>query len=176
MSDVFAQFHELHYLPTLQFENKRVEERVRALCRRVSPTERAKWLGVYFEKELKNQRIAPVEIRKVNDQIGFGLFATEYLRGGAWVGEYTGIIRACTLFSPKTNAYSFRYPLYRTFWTIYSIDAKEYGNETRFMNHSLKPNCEAVAIFREGLYHMVIRTLTEIEKDEELVFDYHKKL
>lgn len=176
MTSDFEKKYHVKYLSTLRFENRRVEEKVRRLCRRVNPTRRAKWLGVYLEKELENHRIAPLSIRKVDETIGYGLFAEEFLPEGTWVGEYTGIVRACTIFRPKTNEYTFRYPLYRTFWTVFSIDAKEYGNETRFLNHSEKPNCEAVALFKNGLYHLGIRTLKEVERDEELVFDYHKEI
>lgn len=49
------------------------------------------------------------------------------------------------------------------------IDATRRGNSARYINHSCKPNCEAVE--EEG--RIFIETLRKIEPGEELTYDYN---
>ena len=49
------------------------------------------------------------------------------------------------------------------------IDASKEGNESRFINHSCTPNCEAVIYDEEEIWIEAMRT---IEPGEELTFNY----
>lgn len=50
----------------------------------------------------------------------------------------------------------------------YVVDAAVGGNESRFINHSCAPNCEAV--IERG--HIYIEALADIERGTELAYDY----
>ena len=46
-----------------------------------------------YGSEIDQCRIAPVDIRRISDSIGYGLFAAGNLQKGEFIGEYTGVIR-----------------------------------------------------------------------------------
>jgi uncharacterized protein len=111
----------------------------------------------------------PFELRKSRIQ-GQGAFATRRIRKGTRIIEYTGEI--------ITNAESDkRYDdagMARHHTFLFSldngtvIDAMVGGNESRFINHSCDPNCEAVDV-KGRIFIEAIRT---IQPGEELAYDY----
>ncbi|KAK6364379.1 uncharacterized protein PV06_06266 [Exophiala oligosperma] len=52
------------------------------------------------------------------------------------------------------------------------VDATKKGGIARFINHSCNPNCTAKIIRVGGTKRIVIYALRDIEKDEELTYDY----
>lgn len=54
----------------------------------------------------------------------------------------------------------------------YVIDATFYGNKARYINHSCDPNLAAEKIVVDGKTHIVFTATRQIEKDEELTFNY----
>ncbi|KAJ5736665.1 uncharacterized protein N7483_001790 [Penicillium malachiteum] len=52
------------------------------------------------------------------------------------------------------------------------IDATKKGGIARFINHSCTPNCTAKIIKVDGSKRIVIYALRDIERDEELTYDY----
>ncbi|EGE01408.1 histone-lysine N-methyltransferase [Trichophyton equinum CBS 127.97] len=52
------------------------------------------------------------------------------------------------------------------------IDATKHGGIARFINHSCTPNCTAKIIKVDGSKRIVIYALRDIERDEELTYDY----
>ncbi|KAF2474882.1 SET domain-containing protein [Lindgomyces ingoldianus] len=52
------------------------------------------------------------------------------------------------------------------------IDATKMGGIARFINHSCTPNCTAKIIRVDGTKRIVIYALRDIEKNEELTYDY----
>ncbi|KAK5100678.1 histone methyltransferase set1 [Exophiala xenobiotica] len=52
------------------------------------------------------------------------------------------------------------------------VDATKKGGIARFINHSCSPNCTAKIIRVGGTKRIVIYALRDIEKDEELTYDY----
>lgn len=131
-----------------------------------------KWLGAYFAPFLKEEKIAAVYIKWVSDFLGYGVFTLRPLAKGSYVGEYTGELVRYPLFNYAPNSYCFAYPTSGKLFNRFSINAQESGNELRFINHSDTPNCEAVGVLYEGLIRIVIRTLRQIGKDEQLTYDY----
>lgn len=101
---------------------------------------------------------------------GLGGFATRTLRRGERVGEYVGErvshAEADRRYDDETM------PQHHTFlFTVSSrvvIDAAVGGNDTRFINHSCAPNCEAV--IRDG--RVFIQARRAISPSTELFYDY----
>ncbi|KKS38595.1 MAG: SET domain-containing protein [Parcubacteria group bacterium GW2011_GWD2_42_14] len=101
-------------------------------------------------------------LRVRRSKSGLGLFATDTIASGMYI-EYTGPIistkEANTLLGAR---YLFEI---NKRWTI---NGASRNNLARYINHSCAPNCEAVL---DGT-HVYIKTLRELHRDEELVYDY----
>ena len=106
---------------------------------------------------------------------GWGLCAGEPLKKGVFVMEYVGEI-----FSTETEFGQKRMEMYAKSNVSYLmkssasevIDATEYGNMARFINHSWDPNCETQKWNVLGEIWVGIFTLRDINVGEELNFDY----
>jgi uncharacterized protein len=102
---------------------------------------------------------------------GVGAFATRLIKKGTRIIEYTG--------ERISNAEADRrydedkMPHHHTFlFTLNSrtvVDAAVGGNESRFINHSCAPNCEAVIVDARRIY---IEALEDIPAGAELAYDY----
>ncbi len=167
------------YLPNLAFKNKKTYERIRHLCfkieRRGEVSERSKWFGALYGKYIDHPFINDISIAWTGHEMEYGCFANRLIKKNEFIGEYTGLVRPYTLWTSNLNEYCFRYPLYKTFFFVYTIDAKMQGNETSFINHSNTPNCEAVALWHKGLYHMCLIALKDISINDQLFYDYGNK-
>ncbi len=172
----FEDISDMTYVSELAFRSKGSYERVRRLTLKAVETQkisqRALWLGDHFGDLLDAGYVHDVAVRWVDRHMEYGLFTETPVHKHAFIGEYTGLIRPCTLFTGEVNEYCFRYPLYSPLLVVYTIDAKMWGNEISFMNHSNHPNCEAAVAFHGDLFHMCLRALRNIDKGEQLLFDY----
>lgn len=129
------------------------------------------WMGIYFDKEIRNGIHSPIQIRYVDSQIGFGVFAAQKISPCTFVGEYTGIIQQRTPKQLKEKNYCLRYPV----WggrKNFCIDAEGKGNFTRFLNHSSNPNLGLQSLYWRGIPRMIFIALKEIPEGSQLTFDY----
>lgn len=129
------------------------------------------WMGIYFDKEIRKAIHPQVEIRTVDEEVGFGVFAAKKIPPCAFVGEYAGVIQQRSPKQLREKRYCLRY----TIWEgkkNYCIDAETKGNFTRFINHSSKPNLGLQSIYWRGIPRMVFLSLKEIREGEQLTFDY----
>ncbi|ANG65953.1 SET domain-containing protein-lysine N-methyltransferase [Chlamydia gallinacea 08-1274/3] len=171
-----CQLLNFQFLPYLTFKSWQVEAHVRKLCRKaqkkhsISPL--AKWLGELHKRDLITPPMPPIAICWINAYIGYGVFARERIPAWTYIGEYTGILRYRQAIWLDENDYCFRYPLSPGFWKYFTIDSGSQGNFTRFINHSDQPNVEAIGVFQDGLFHIIIRTMQTIEAGEELCYHY----
>lgn len=53
-----------------------------------------------------------------------------------------------------------------------TIDATFYGNEGWLLNHSCNPNCGSIIIWENEENKILIFSLWDIKKNEELTYDY----
>jgi SET domain-containing protein len=101
---------------------------------------------------------------------GKGVFARRKIPAGTRIVEYTGEIvdwdETCRRTAEKNG------PINHTFFFTLNngllIDGGAGGNESRFINHSCDPNCEAM----EEDDRVYIHALRDIEKGEELRYNY----
>lgn len=109
------------------------------------------------------------EIRRSSIQ-GKGGFATRRIRKGERIGEYVGEIitqgEADRRYDDDAMSRHHTFLFAVTQRTV--IDAAIGGNDTRFINHSCTPNCEAVIEGRR----VFIDALRAIPKSAELFYDY----
>ena len=99
---------------------------------------------------------------------GMGIFAKRRIHRGARIIEYCGErVASDRLVAPAGGPESARVYVFRLNEMVV-IDGARNGNESRFINHSCAPNCEAYA-FDDRLY---IYAQADIARGEELTFDY----
>ncbi|MBI5220962.1 MAG: SET domain-containing protein [Candidatus Liptonbacteria bacterium] len=113
------------------------------------------------KKDLK-----PAQVRVGRSCAGLGLFAAEPLRRGQFVIEYTGRI----LNKKQADARSTGRYLFETSPNRF-IEGSERANIARYLNHSCRPNCEAIN--ERG--HIRIYAIRKIKPGEELTYDYGRE-
>lgn len=93
---------------------------------------------------------------------GLGLFATENIKKGVRIVEYTGKRVRTTIADEHPNRYLFDM---ENGWTI---DGSGRTNVARYINHSCKPNAESILRKRK----IYIRATKRIRAGEEITYDY----
>ena len=96
---------------------------------------------------------------------GLGLFATKPIKRGGYIATYRGR-RISTAEAERREARGARYMF--TINSRWSIDGSPRWNLARYINHSCRPNADAVG--RNG--GIVIVASRRIEPGEEITFDY----
>jgi len=129
--------------------------------------------GRRYRAEMESAYIAPVILRWIDNTLGYGVYAETDIEERAYVGEYTGLVRRLSRWTPDPNEYCFHYPT--RLWSLcyYAVDAQKEGNALRFVNHSDIPNLEPISIVDEkGLLHIGFVTTRRIKAGEQLTFNY----
>lgn len=129
-------------------------------------------LGMLYKEQLSAGFTEKLLIKWIGDSFGYGVFALEDIPEGAFVGEYTGVVRRLLRSHPDPNAYCFHYPTRFWSWKYFTIDASKEGNILRFANHSDQPNLQPMCLFDRGLLHLVFFAKNLIHKGSQLTFDY----
>lgn len=176
MHNIFPPDLEFKYLPHISFKNKK--ERLNILTRGLEELRKGNVpefvleLGKKYRNEIESAYCPNVAVRFISERVGHGVFAEETLKEGLYIGEYTGIVREHrrVYFAPLNN-YCYEYPVPDGIGKNYVIDATQ-GNFTRFINHSYEPNLKPVYAFFDGFYHLIFISLREIQKGEQLCYDY----
>jgi len=136
-------------------------------------TPEMKWLGAYHAVKLRNQWVANVSIRWIDEAIGHGLFAEQEIEEGELIGEYTGIVRRRNvLIGRNRNEYCFSYPTSDFSFKKHMIDAKPNSNELRYINDSDDPNCEGLCVWLDDLLRVIIRSIQRIPKGDQITYNY----
>lgn len=103
-------------------------------------------------------------VRVKRSQAGLGLFATVPIKKGKTVIEYIGKRIPTSEGDDLDNRYIFNVN------TRFDIDGSPRYNTARYINHSCRPNCEAIN--RRGRIFIVAKR--NIKEGEELSYDYGK--
>lgn len=134
------------------------------------------WLAAYHAPSLEQSPIPPLSIRWIDPSIGYGLFAKKYFPRGVYIGEYTGRVRAYLPLYTKRGDYSWLYLPPGTFFPLYLfVDAGEYGNFTRFINHAEISNLESILVPHGSYPRILLLTKREIAPEEQLTLNYGDK-
>ena len=118
---------------------------------------------------MATRREPPFELRRSEIQ-GRGAFATRQIRRGQRIIEYTGERIGDDEADRRYD--DDKMSRHHTFLFVVDdktiVDAAVGGNDSRYINHSCDPNCEAV-IERKRIFIYALRT---IRPGEELAYDY----
>ncbi|OGH98720.1 MAG: hypothetical protein A2X42_02225 [Candidatus Margulisbacteria bacterium GWF2_38_17] len=112
---------------------------------------------------------ANVYISYINERIGYGLFADEDIKKNSWIGEYSGRLHLANG-KREESEYGWLYPTMKN--NIFTIEASKYGNYTRYVNHSFKPNVVARSIYFKDYWHFGYVAIKAISKNEQLLVNY----
>eukprot|EP00232_Nephroselmis_pyriformis_P009501 CAMPEP_0182881104 /NCGR_PEP_ID=MMETSP0034_2-20130328/16974_1 /TAXON_ID=156128 /ORGANISM="Nephroselmis pyriformis, Strain CCMP717" /LENGTH=416 /DNA_ID=CAMNT_0025014127 /DNA_START=198 /DNA_END=1445 /DNA_ORIENTATION=- len=107
---------------------------------------------------------------------GYGLFAGEDMKAGAFIIEYVGEVLEDHTYSERKSIYQSQTKRHYYFMSLGGsevIDASLRGNLGRFINHSCDPNCETQKWQVGGEICIGLFTLVDIVKGTELTFDYN---
>ncbi len=113
-----------------------------------------------------------VEIRKVSDAVGYGLFTKEDIPKGSVITNYPGEI--CLHDEAEDNGYLFGFD--GTKMNAWVIDPQRKGGYAQFMNHastrSKKNNIDSEYFFWKGLGHIFFVASRDIPAGSQLLYDY----
>lgn len=169
-----AHFH-VNWTDELFFSNPSIldwtfRQAIKRLTHRDTAQEN-RWILSLFETDLLNGKRAPLYLKWINAFVGYGVFAGKTLPPLTFVGQYVGIVRRRSFLRDRRNDYIFGYNIGPSH-TPYIIDASEWGNMTRFLNHSDTPNLTSHWVIYEGVGRVLFFTKKAIKQHEQLTYDY----
>lgn len=122
---------------------------------------------------------APIYVRRIDNRVGYGVFADAPLETGAFIGEYAGVVQPESDLSGTALAsdgyesdYSWYYLDEIDGAPSLEINGRLAGNEMRFVNHGEEPNLVVEHTLFEGQWIIFFVAGRDIEKDEQLLIDY----
>ncbi|MDD5456824.1 MAG: SET domain-containing protein-lysine N-methyltransferase [Candidatus Margulisbacteria bacterium] len=110
-------------------------------------------------------------IAKINQDIGFGIFASVKIPGNTCIGEYTGFLKNTKTDMPANADYIMKYGKTLLHAPI-CIDAYKAGNHTRFINHSYWPNVNVFTLMIKGEWKNLFITCDDIKPGQQLFINY----
>ena len=117
--------------------------------------------------EPPSERVPPIAIKDTGVGCkGWGGFSARALTKGEFLGEYVGEVIDDKELRNRESGYIFK------IGGGLSIDGERFGNAMRFLNHSSAPNCRAQVINHIGTRRVVFSAIDDIQKGEELCYDY----
>jgi len=144
--------------------------------------EEFKELSRTYGNHIENSLMAPLYIKKIDDTIGYGVFAAADISKDDFIGEYSGVVQIADKLCDDNEDISG----YETDYTWYYLDEIEggpdleingrlEGNETRFINHSTNSNLDVEHTLHKGQWVIFFKAAKIIKKDEQLLINYGDK-
>jgi len=109
---------------------------------------------------------------------GWGLVTLEFIPKGKLVQEYVGEVIDEKEKEKRLQDWNREHPNDPNFYVMalsngYYVDAREYANLSRFINHSCDPNCRVASVNVKGYIRNGIYAIRDIQAGEYLNYDYH---
>ena len=152
---------------------------------KIDPT-RTQWYLHYWQineelikkyyHQITHYHVAPVYIRWVCSELGYGLFANRDIAKDEFLGVCTGEVRS--MFDENRNlvgefTYIWEFPIQAPDGIRFCMDGKFMGNEMRFINHTYEcPNATAIDVLINGFIYKCYVANQDIAKDSEIVSYY----
>ncbi|XP_050296380.1 histone-lysine N-methyltransferase Su(var)3-9-like isoform X1 [Anthonomus grandis grandis] len=131
---------------------------------------------------VQHGRKVPLCIFRTNNGCGWGVKVLKKISCGEFICEYVGEVidheeaeRRGKAYNAEGRTYLFDLD-YNSRDNLYTVDAATHGNVSHFINHSCDPNLGVYATWINcldpNLPKLALFALREIQKGEELTFDY----
>ena len=128
-------------------------------------------LSNYYQDDIESGLLVPMSIRWLGQDVGYGIFAEEDILQDDLIGVYTGSLQDRNLVDSKD--YAWAYPAMTKEGGALSLDARQRGNELRFINDNINPNCTMTFIIgKDNLWHGCYTALRDIKNGEQLFISY----
>ena len=133
-----------------------------------------KILGQFHAGKMHLPRVVIV---RVNEQVGNGLVAGQYIAPGTIIGEYTGTIVKVAPIATNESMDNTYFAPYSTDEVpsseMFVIDAKKAGNPTRFINHSDdNSNAVWVPVFDGKKFRLIVAATKAIPYGTQILLKY----
>lgn len=133
-----------------------------------------KILGQFHAGKMHLPRVVIV---RVNEQVGNGLVAGQYIAPGTIIGEYTGTIVKVAPIATNDSLDNTYFAPYSTDEVpsseMFVIDAKKAGNPTRFINHSDdNSNAVWVPVFDGEKFRLIVAATKAIPYGKQILLKY----
>ncbi|KAF0985038.1 hypothetical protein FDP41_000077 [Naegleria fowleri] len=113
-----------------------------------------------------------ITVKKAGEK-GYGIFANERIPKGSFIIEYVGEVLDEKIYKQRQEAYDGeRHYYFLSVGPNQIIDASKKGNNARFINHSCDPNSVLQKWTVGHQSRIGVFALRDIEKGEEITFDY----
>jgi SET domain-containing protein len=136
-------------------------------------------LTAKYGQKLRQGYLAPLHLRYLSQDLGWGVFAGADLASGDLLGEYAGVIQALTDAAAEDTVdghylsdYSWNYPDELPDGTAFEVNAFREGNLLRFVNHSPVPNSTVDHTLLDGLFVTFFRVIHRIPTGSQVFVDY----
>ncbi len=130
-----------------------------------------------YGKDIENSLIAPVYIKKIDDIVGYGLFASQLIKKDDFIGEYAGVIQKTEEYTEFLDDgryetdFSWDYPDELKSVEL-EINGRLEGNELRFVNHNENNNLNVEHTLHNGQWLIFFTAKRDIKPDEQLFVHY----
>jgi hypothetical protein len=136
-------------------------------------------LSVRYHESIEKGNLAPIYIKRINERLGFGVFAADEIKKDDFIGEYTGVVQI-----PEKDAggemeegghesdFSWYYLDKIKGGPELEINGRLEGNEMRFVNHSDNFNVGVEHTIHDGYWIIFFKAARDIQKDEQLLISY----
>lgn len=132
-----------------------------------------------YARFIKDRYLAPVYIRRVDNKVGYGVFARASLEKDAFIGEYTGVIQIAEEKAGHEldeggfeSDYSWYYLEKIEEAPNLEINGRFEGNELRYVNHGDEPNVDVEHILIDGHWILFFKAARKIQANEQLLISY----
>jgi hypothetical protein len=124
----------------------------------------------YHEKIHQKHR-APMQIKWISPEIGYGVFATKKIKKDDLIQVYTGVVDLKDNIPNKD--YCWQYGVKTIDGKNVSCDAMHKGNEMRFVNHDDNPNVKFIYVL-SGNWHICYVATRDILPGQQITVSYGK--
>ena len=119
--------------------------------------------------------LAPMYLKWISSDIGYGVFAKQNISKDDFVGVYAGELRLMRGVHdpvPEDVDYAWYYPINAPDGTRLLVDGKLKGNELRFINHDEHPNTKCIDVLANGRFYMCYIATKNIAKNTQITISY----
>ncbi len=136
-------------------------------------------LSTRYHEDIEKGNLAPVYIKRINEKLGFGVFAADEIKKDDFIGEYAGVVQI----PEKDAGEEVEKGGYESDFSWYYLDKIEggpeleingrfEGNEMRFVNHSDNFNVDVEHTIHDGHWIIFFKAARDILKNEQLFISY----
>ena len=124
-----------------------------------------------YRDDIKYNKFAPMCVAYINDDVGFGVFATAPIKKDDFIGVYTGVVKAKN--GTDDSTYTWEHPGDPLNSKIkLECDGTYAGNELRYVNHSFAANVKKIDVLCNNRWYLCYIAQEDIEPGEQILVSY----